>query len=542
MPQPNITVFTKPDCSYCTRAKAVLNNIGYAYQEYDVTANSRNADAAVYFSGASVVPQIFFGNYHINGAEDLEKLQASGQIKRLIVANKDSTLPIDTVTNEDLHAGIKDYPLRSVVPKVDGSHSKDPETWASLHFYKALFGFWPNAYAYLYHWPDAYKLFLYCHMVHAVEYGKQNLGMTNMFAVAYATSNAHGCAYCQTHSIAAQGENTLKIPQQLEQVRKGKKTKDNPFDYLSVSMADLAADATRNRVKKGDIARIIGQTLDSANAESTTETYLEGIEMTVANLGFLNVFNDLTGVELEGNWAEQASKQGVIDTGSHPAQSENPSNLDYDIPTSGPSLAQMMAKYEAAVGDLTVYARREFGLLPDWIKLWPKHLEKFHAYLYGEVMGSHSHNLLSSELKHLMARVSAISKDHYYLSTVEGFMAHHTATDKPRSIERIRHCFEVASRKQTYPNLFDKREEAALQLAWLSAQMPLKKPHRFMQSIAAVYSAKELVHLSVVCAVASMVQRFVAIVHPEIEPEVSQFMQKQKLMSSTLGLRYPLQR
>lgn len=557
MSQPNITIFTKPNCSYCVRAKTVLTDIGCSYQEYDVTANSRNADAAVYFSGASTVPQIFIGRYHINGAEDFERLRNSGQLKHLIAANEGSILPIDSVTDADLQAGIEDYPLRKVVSRIEDAYRDDPEVWASLQFYKDLFGFWPNTYTYLYNWPDAYKRFLYCHMIPAVGYAKPQLGSTNMFAVAYATSNAHGCTYCQTHSVAAQGESSLKIPQYLDQVREGNKTSDNPFDALSVAIADLSADATRNQVKRSQIAqtiRLVAQKTahevddrDSCNLDSSVaatmaaaDEYLTGVEMMVTNLGFLNVFNDLTGVELEGDWAEQASQHGVVDAGHHPAQSENPSNLDYDIPTNGSSIAEMMNKYDAAVGDLADYTKRELGLLPDWMRLWPKPFVSFHAHLYGETMGSQNCSSISAELKHLMARVSAISKDHTYLAAVEGFIAHHTAVDKPRSIERIRHCFEVASRKQSYPALFDTREAAALQLAWLSAQMPLKTPQRFIKPVVAVYSAEELIHLSVVCATASMVQRFVAIAKPNIEPVVTQFMKEKKLMSSVLMLRYPL--
>ncbi|MEQ8957521.1 MAG: glutaredoxin domain-containing protein [Coleofasciculus sp. C2-GNP5-27] len=73
MSNAQITLFTKPNCNYCARAKAVLKQMSiHDYQEYDITANSRHADAAVYFSGSATVPQIFIGDYHINGAEDLE--------------------------------------------------------------------------------------------------------------------------------------------------------------------------------------------------------------------------------------------------------------------------------------------------------------------------------------------------------------------------------------------------------------------------------------------------------------------------------------
>lgn len=537
MSNAQITLFTKPNCNYCARAKAVLKQRGiHDYQEYDITVNSRHADASVYFSGSATVPQIFIGDYHINGAEDLERIQASGQLDDLLNAAAGSTLPLDSISDETLHQGAEDWVLRNVIPQSDGFRSDDPETWPILHFYKQFFGFWPNTFAYLYHWTQAYKLFVYCHNFSAVGYGKQALGPINMFSVGYATSNAHGCSYCQVHSAATGGENSLKVVQQFKQARDGETTENNPFGSLELAIADLAAEATRNQVTDSQISQI--QTL--AGDPKTTQTYIEGVEMMVSAFGFLNVFNDLTGLELEGQWAEQASAQSGIEAGRHTAQSANPSNLDYPLPSGGPSIEQMLAKYDGEIKDLTAYTEREFGVFPNWMQRWPQPLRKRHAYLYGELMGDRDHTLLSAELKHLMARVSAIAKDHAYLAAIEGFMAHHQATNKAQSVERIRHCFAVATGQETRPELFDQREQAALQLAWISAQTPLTTPRRFVRSVVELYSAEELVHLIVVCAVASMVQRFVAVAQPDLETEVTQFLQEHELASDTLILRYPL--
>jgi len=541
-----ITLFTKPGCSYCARAKAVLKQMGVNdYQEYDITANSRNADAAVYFSGSATVPQIFIGDYHINGAEDLERLQASQQLENLLNAAESSTLPLNSISDETLHQGAEDWVLRDVIPQSDGFRSDDPETWPILHFYKQFFGFWPNTFAYLHHWPEAYKLFVYCHNFSAVGYGKQGLGPVNMFAVGYATSNAHGCSYCQVHSAATGGEDSLKVVQQFKQARDGEKAENNLFGSLELAIADLAAEATRNHVTDSHISQIH----NLADGSKVAQGYIVGVEMMVAAFGFLNVFNDLTGLELEGQWAQQASTQSGIEAGRHNAQSANPSNLDYELPTGGPSIEQMLAKYEGEIEDLAAYAEGEFGLFPNWIQLWPEPLRKRHAYLYAELMGdrtprtgkaNRNHTLLPAELKHLMARVSAIAKDHAYLAAIEGFMAHHQETNKARTVERVRHCFAVATGQEDHPDLFDKREQAALQLAWISAQMPLTTPRRFVRAAAELYSAKELVHLIVVCSVASMVQRFVAVAQPDLEAEVAQFLEEHELASDTLILRYPL--
>ncbi len=536
MTQPQIAIFTKPSCPYCEKAKHVLRS--YNYTEYDITY-LRNAEATLYFSGVATVPQIFIGSYHINGADDLERLEMSGKLLEIISAVQSPPLLIDAVSDQTLKEGAEDRILRTVITKLDGSRSDDPEIWPLLHFSKDFFGFWPNTYDYLYYWPELFKLFAYCHYIPAIDCAKQSLGVLNMLAVGYATSKAHGCSYCQVHSVAAEGDSSLQVEQKLAQVKEGNIDDGNPYDELSVVITDFAAKATHNQVNKDFLNYTVNRLKEFATASTTVYDYVEAVEMMVANLGFLNVFNDLIGTEIEGDWAKQAEEHSGIESGRHVAAQKNPSNLDYALPTGGPSMLEIMAKYDRSIEDLMAYTEVNFGLMPDWIRLWPTALQKRQAYWYGEVMGSGDRTSVSAELKHLMARVSAIAKGHAYLSAVEGFMAHHTGAGNPHVVDRIRHCFAVASGKRSAQNLFTAREEAALRFAWLSAQVPLKTPNKFVQPAISLYTAKELVYLSIVCAIASSLQRFAAITKPEVEPEVSQFLEEHQLITDTLLLRYP---
>ncbi|MEL6492687.1 MAG: glutaredoxin domain-containing protein [Cyanobacteria bacterium J06621_3] len=536
MTQPQITIFTKPDCPHCERAKHILKS--YSYTERDVT-HLRNADATLYFSGVGTVPQIFIGDYHINGADDLARLDITGRLSYLIDTVQNAALTIDFVSDKALKEGAEDQTLRTLINRQDGSRSDDPEIWPLLHFSKDFFGFWPNTYDYLNQWPKIFKLFVYCHYIPAIDCGKQNLGMSDMLAVGYATSEAHGCSYCQIHSVAANGEKSLGVREQLRQAKEGNSGDDNPYDDLSVAITELAAKATLNQITRDFMDCTVEQLQALSTASATAYDYIEAVEMMVANLGFLNVFNDLIGTEIEGDWAKQAEKQSRIEVGRHAVQEKKPSNLDYALPTDGPSMLEMMTKYDEAIEDLAGYAQRNFGLMPDWLSLWPNALQKRQAFFYGEVMCNSDRTPISAELKHLMARVSAIAKDHRYLSAVEGFMAHHTSSDKPLAIDKVRYCFAVATGKKTPQNLFTGREEAALKFAWLSAQVPLKTPSKFIQPAISLYTGKELAYLSIVCALASSLQRFSAITKPELEPEVFQFMEEHQLLSDTLHLRYP---
>ncbi|RQW61655.1 glutathione peroxidase [Vibrio viridaestus] len=70
--QESITVFTKPGCPYCAKAKQLLIDKGLQYEEVvlgkDATTVSLRA-----VSGRSTVPQVFIGGRHIGGSDDLEQ-------------------------------------------------------------------------------------------------------------------------------------------------------------------------------------------------------------------------------------------------------------------------------------------------------------------------------------------------------------------------------------------------------------------------------------------------------------------------------------
>lgn len=531
-----IQIFTKPGCPYCAKAKAVLHEAGLPYAEHNVKATQRDADSSIYASGVATVPQIFLGSYHINGAEDLEALQQTGRLKELwqVAAGRD--LSLAEVSDAELARGAEDVFLRDYIPASDGAQDNDPEAWPLLRFYKQFFGFWPNCFEYMHQWPEAYKLFVYCHNMSAVKMAKEILGDTMMYASGFATSNAHGCAYCQVHSAATGDEKSVDVVKQLKAAQKG--NFDRLIGPFEVALAELAAAATTNRVTPELTGRIHELASQGRGPSQDAGKNMMGISLIVAAFGFLNVFNDLTSVEIEGDWMQKGSEVG-LKAGRHGSGEANPSNLDYDIPEGGPSIPELFAKYEAAVGELKAYAEREFGAVPAWFKAFPEPLRQRHAYLYGELMGDRPHTLFSAELKHLMSRVSAIARGHDSLAADEAFMAHHASENSTLALKRIRLCFAVATDLTDGEGIFDAREKAALKLAWLSAQQPLTTPRRFVQPVIDAFEPVELVHLIVVCAIASMVQRFTAVTQPPVSPKVAAFMRKNNLETEALALRYP---
>lgn len=84
-----IEIYTKFFCPYCTRAKALLDGKGVAYEEIDVTMDRAGFDAMVARAGGRrTVPQIFIDGRHIGGSDDLAALDAKGGLDPLLAAGR----------------------------------------------------------------------------------------------------------------------------------------------------------------------------------------------------------------------------------------------------------------------------------------------------------------------------------------------------------------------------------------------------------------------------------------------------------------------
>lgn len=87
MAAPQIDIYTKWGCPYCYRAKALLDSKGAAYTEYDVTMGGpEKAKMLARAPNAMTVPQIFIGETHVGGSDDLAALEAAGKLDALLSA------------------------------------------------------------------------------------------------------------------------------------------------------------------------------------------------------------------------------------------------------------------------------------------------------------------------------------------------------------------------------------------------------------------------------------------------------------------------
>lgn len=80
-----IEIYTKAFCPYCTRAKRLLDEKGAAYDEHDITMGGPKRQEMIQRAqGRSTVPQIFIGDRHIGGSDDLAELEREGQLDPLL--------------------------------------------------------------------------------------------------------------------------------------------------------------------------------------------------------------------------------------------------------------------------------------------------------------------------------------------------------------------------------------------------------------------------------------------------------------------------
>jgi glutaredoxin 3 len=82
---PPIVIYTKSSCPYCHAAKALLRRKAAQFEEIGVDGN-RDAQAAMASKagGRWTVPQIFIGEAHVGGCDDLHELEAAGELDALL--------------------------------------------------------------------------------------------------------------------------------------------------------------------------------------------------------------------------------------------------------------------------------------------------------------------------------------------------------------------------------------------------------------------------------------------------------------------------
>ena len=85
MNSPAVTIYTTPYCPYCHAAKALLGRKGVNFTEIDVSRDPEMRAAMTQRAhGRRTVPQIFVGDTHVGGCDDLYELESEGKLDGLL--------------------------------------------------------------------------------------------------------------------------------------------------------------------------------------------------------------------------------------------------------------------------------------------------------------------------------------------------------------------------------------------------------------------------------------------------------------------------
>jgi glutaredoxin 3 len=84
MTQPVVTLYVSDWCPYCQRAKGLLTQKQVIFDEINVDDDAKFREAMTARSNRNTVPQIFIGDKHVGGCDDLFALDRSGELDRLI--------------------------------------------------------------------------------------------------------------------------------------------------------------------------------------------------------------------------------------------------------------------------------------------------------------------------------------------------------------------------------------------------------------------------------------------------------------------------
>ena len=83
----NITIYTTRTCGFCYAAKSLLTKKGLSFEEIDVSADpAARQRMMLRTNGRRSVPQIFIGDTHVGGNEDLYELERRGGLDQLLMA------------------------------------------------------------------------------------------------------------------------------------------------------------------------------------------------------------------------------------------------------------------------------------------------------------------------------------------------------------------------------------------------------------------------------------------------------------------------
>lgn len=81
----DVTIYTRNGCGYCTAAKSLLSKKGVAFTEHNASIEPvARQEMLARSNGRTTFPQIFIGEAHVGGCDDLYALENQGRLDTLL--------------------------------------------------------------------------------------------------------------------------------------------------------------------------------------------------------------------------------------------------------------------------------------------------------------------------------------------------------------------------------------------------------------------------------------------------------------------------
>ena len=80
----SVVIYSTPWCPYCVRAKRLLNDKGADFTDIDVSADPALRPEMIRLSGRTSVPQIWIGELHVGGCDELYALERQRRLDELL--------------------------------------------------------------------------------------------------------------------------------------------------------------------------------------------------------------------------------------------------------------------------------------------------------------------------------------------------------------------------------------------------------------------------------------------------------------------------
>jgi glutaredoxin 3 len=84
MPAPAIVLYVRAWCPYCESARNLLTRKGAPFVQIDIDEQPDKGTEMIRRAGRRTVPQIFIGERHVGGSDDLYALEAAGDLDALL--------------------------------------------------------------------------------------------------------------------------------------------------------------------------------------------------------------------------------------------------------------------------------------------------------------------------------------------------------------------------------------------------------------------------------------------------------------------------